>query len=75
MQLKGLNSKLAIIVMTNKQAKIQEKFSKKTKTKQNQKPNMSEEQQHVLWQINHCMIFLFWFIFILHLYLYYQSFL
>lgn len=59
MQLKGLNSKLAIIVMTNKQAKIQEKFSKKTKTKQNQKPNMSEEQQHVLWQINHCMIFLF----------------
>lgn len=29
MQLKGRNSKLAIIVMTNKQAKIQEMFSKK----------------------------------------------
>lgn len=53
MQLKGRNSKLAIIVMTNKQAKIQEMFSKKKQMKK------SDEQQHVLWQFNHCMIFLF----------------
>lgn len=31
MQLKGRNSKLAIVVMTNKQAKIQETLSKKKK--------------------------------------------
>lgn len=53
MQLKGQYSKLAIMVMTNKQAKIQETFSKKNKMKK------SKEQQHVLWQFNHCMTFYF----------------
>lgn len=39
MQLKGRNSKIAIIVMTNKQAKIQETFSKKKPEQRRVKSN------------------------------------
>lgn len=41
MQLKGRNSKIAIIVMTNKQAKIQETFSKKKPEQRRVKSNNS----------------------------------